>query len=865
MPNRGEGPIPARIMLVGEAWGAEEERAGMPFVGASGQELNRMLHEAGILRSECYVSNLVNRRPPNNDIGAWIAIKKKDRTAGHVQLKDQFVLPVVEEGYKQLMAEIELVQPNVIIAFGNWAMWALTGKRGIRNWRGSLLRYEDRETVFFDKAPSPPGAPAREPAPKVIPTIHPAAILREWSFRAAVVNDLRRAAKHRDSREYQFPDYRFTLRPSFEAVVSTIQGLLARLDAGEELWLDLDLETSAGHIACCGISWSRTEALCIPFMTRGKRDGYWLEEEEGQIVYLLYRLFTHQRVFIRWQNGLYDAQYIHRHWHFVPRGAQDTMISQHAIFSDLPKSLAFQASLYCEHYIFWKDEGKKLAEGGTEEEHWGYNCKDCVNTREVGEVELQTAQSMGLNRVHQFQQAMFWPVLKAMIRGVKIIPEARNQLAEEIQEQIAHREQVLQDLLGHPINPRSAPQMQKLFYDDLAQQPIMTRATKHAPARVTCNDEALQKIAKREPILKPIVNCIADIRTMEIFLGNFVLAKLDVDGRMRCSFNIGGSESGKSAPKTYRLSSSKSAFDCGTNLQTIPSEKSKSVGKAAQRGHVAALGDPYSLPNVRSLFGPDYGRTFFDMDLDRADLQVMAWDADEPLLKEALKKKVDIHLLNAFVIEAKDPPPLEELVESHPKYPDHRGPKKYAREFAKVFAHATDYLGKARTVAAATGRTVHETERAQKIYLGTYKGIERWQQRIIEQVRKFRFVENIFGYRWYIFDRIDDQVMPEAVAWIPQSVVSIVINKIWMNIFQDRLEPEWDLSPAFLWNCFHTERDIEVLLQVHDSLPGQFKTSTREKSLKRLEELSRIIIPYDDPLIIPTGISTSETSWGECS
>src|SRR3990170_3156877 len=109
MPKYGSGPTNAKIMLVGEAFGYEEERAGEPFVGASGQELNRMLHEVGIMRSECYVTNLVNSRPANNDIGTWIAAKKKDITYQHVQLRDKYVMPIVLEGYKRLLKEVELV------------------------------------------------------------------------------------------------------------------------------------------------------------------------------------------------------------------------------------------------------------------------------------------------------------------------------------------------------------------------------------------------------------------------------------------------------------------------------------------------------------------------------------------------------------------------------------------------------------------------------------------------------------------------------------------------------------------------------------------------------------------------------------
>lgn len=259
---------------------------------------------------------------------------------------------------------------------------------------------------------------------------------------------------------------------------------------------------------------------------------------------------------------------------------------------------------------------------------------------------------------------------------------------------------------------------------------------------------------------------------------------------------------------------------------------------------MALLGDPYALPNMRAMFGPDAGYTFFDQDLDRADLQVVVWEADDAELKAALRMGADIHLLNAFVLEGKEPPSLEELVETHPKYGDHRGPKKHAREFAKVFCHATNYVGSARTIAGHLGRTVHEVDRAQRIWFGAHPGVKRWHERTLEQITKRRFVENSFGYRWYIFDRIDS-ILPEAVAWLPQSTVSIVINRIWNNIY------------------LHVP-EVQVLLQVHDSLAGQFPTHRKEHCLAEMRKWSQIVVPYEDPLIIPTGINTSEISWGDC-
>jgi DNA polymerase len=822
-------------MIVGEAPGEEEERRHEPFVGASGAELTKMLGEAGISRSECFITNVCRVRPPNNEIKHFFAKTKAERTTEHVKVRNFWVLPSIAEGVERLKMEIESVQPNIIIAVGNTPHWALTGLcdikpktglTGIGKWRGSML-HEDLTSRRT----------------QLIPTYHPAAVLRQWSWRSTLVADLRRAVRFRNGERFPDPGWKFIIRPGFDTVLRVLVELRERLDQGECLRLSFDIETRAGHIACAGFSWSLKEAICIPLMCAERRTGYWNDEEEAWIVFNLLLVLTHKNASVVGQNILYDSQYTWRHWHFVPRVTQDCMISWHSIFSDLPKSLAYQASLNCNFYRYWKDEGKDWAKNMGEDQLWYYNCEDCVYTDEVGQSELQIVEKFKLKSVHDFQQKMFWPVLQAMQRGVFIDKRKRNELIMEVQDQVAHREQFLLDVLGHPLNPNSPKQMKQLFYEDLQLPVQMTRAKKGEPARPTLDDDAMAKLSRIEPLVRPLVNCIADLRTLGQFLSNFLCKPLDIDGRMRCSYNIGGSESGKSAPKTYRLSSSENAFGSGTNLQNIPSEKSKSLGKAAARGNIAAIGDPYQFPNIRSMFVPDPGYTFFDGDLDRADLQVVVWETDDLMLKAALQMGADIHLMNSFVLQRKEPPPLEELVETHPKYRDHRGPLKLVREFAKVFCHATNYGGGARTVAANTGRTIHDIDRAQKLWFGAHPGIKTWHDRIKSQVNKFRFVENRFGYRWYIFDRIDS-VLPEAIAWIPQSTVSIVINKIWMNIYEG--------IP-----------DVQVLLQVHDSLCGQFPTRRKEKLMPLIKLAGKVLIPYEDPLIIPFGLKTSEVSWGE--
>jgi DNA polymerase I-like protein with 3'-5' exonuclease and polymerase domains/uracil-DNA glycosylase len=811
----GDGPLGARIMLVGEAWGAEEERTHQPFMGSSGQELNRMLHDAGIMRSECYTTNVVNARPPFNEIDRWVVFKKKDIEPDMIHVRDRWVKPVVLAGIHRLLQEIHLVKPFVITALGNTALWALTGYSGITKWRGSQLECSIPRELY------PEGLLAPDEAPwtgKLIPSLHPALILRDFSQRQIVVNDLKRVAKERESASYtNKPTWNFRVPRSKDEALTTLAEVLAGLETRTLEWIDFDIETAAGHIDCVGISWSLTDAIIIPFMCRDDHHGYWSSaDDEAEIVFALYRILTHPHVKVRWQNGLYDAQYTYRHWHFVPRGAQDTMIAHHSVFCGLPKSLAFQASMYCDHYVYWKDDGKVRDNKTPELQRWTYNGTDCVRTRECGEVETKIISQMGLESVDAFQQEFFWPVLQCMQRGVAVDKKVRQDFATELLEELAKREDYFQAVLGHAFNPKSPLQMAKLFYEDLQQKPIYTRAKKGIPGHLTCDGEALREIALREPILRPLIKAISEYRSIGVFLNTFVLASLDVDGRMRTSYNICGTE-------TFRFSSSENAFGSGTNLQNIP--------KGGDDGDEEGL----DLPNVRKIFVPDPGYQIFDMDLSKADLRIVQRESGEPEMKAMLDEGRDpyVELAREYY---KDPTisKTREDGSENPKY-----------KLFKSFAHGTHYLGTPFGLAGRLGISVHQAETTQRWYLGKNKRIAEWQKEFCAALRSRRYVQNIFGYRRYYFDRIDDGTCREAIAWLPQSTVALYINRIWMNIFK-RYPSIW------------------ILLQVHDSLVGQFPMHRRDEALAQLAEASQIVLPYDDPLIIPTGVKTSSISWGHC-
>ena len=777
---RPSGPIPARVMIVGDCPQADEERFGEYFQGYAGGELTKMLHEAGINRSECFLTSVARERPLNNDVGNFIAFKKKDITKDHKLFRDKHVKAQIVYGYDLLYKEINIVKPNLIIALGNVAMWALTGEWGIGKWRGSMLVAKDFPNV------------------KVIPTYPPYMVMRDWSSRAITVLDLRRAAKYRGGEPYPTPKWNFIVRPSYERAAFTLDSLIQILDTGP-LEISFDIETRGGHIACAGISWSPVDAICIPLMCIENIEGYWGVEQEAALVHRLFKILTHRNVQVVGQNLLYDSQYTFRHWHFIPRVSQDTMIAFHVMFAGLPKRLDYIASMFCESYRFWKDDGKHWDKKMGESQLWIYNLEDCVRTAECAAVERQSLTQLGLDEVNAFQQELFWPVLKAMIQGVRVDKAARNKMADELLEALSARETYFKFVLGHPLNPRSPKQMQALFYDDL-KLPIQYKRVKGAPSRPTLDDEALTKLGGKEPLVRPLLKAIAEYRSIGVFLSTFVQAPLDHDDRMRCSYNICGTE-------TYRFSSSENAFDSGTNLQNLP------------KGVEAREPEDLSLPNVRKIFIPDYGYTFFDMDLDRADLQVVVWEADDVELKQMLREGVDIHAENAKALGC-------------------------SRPMAKSWVHGTNYGGSPRTMAINCGLTIKDAERMQKRWFMVHPGIERWHRRTEAQLHSKRSVSNKFGYRRYYFDRVD-ALLPEALAWIPQSTVACVINRVWVNIHKNLPE-------------------VQVLLQVHDSLAGQFPSNSAGNVVPKLLDAARVLIPYDEPLIIPASVKTSTKSWGDC-
>lgn len=787
------GPCDAKILIVGEAPGQDEIAACAPFVGVSGAEMTRMIHEVGILRSDCFITNVCKYRPPRNNIETWLNVKMRK-----LHPANKFPNEFIEEGLRELEDEIDKVKPNVIIAFGNTPLWALTGNWGITKWRGSSLT----------------SRPIHGKQYKVIPTYHPAAVVRKWDWRFIVLHDLRKALRESHTCDYTLQPESFIVRPGYDEVMHTLDMLRCNLEL-DKIHIACDIETRAGHIACIGLAWSEASALCIPLMSVERPEGYWDLEEETEIVLMLRKVLTHPNARVSGQNWNYDAQYIAKFWGFEANLWRDTMTVHHSMFSTLPKGLDFLSSFYLDDHVYWKDEGKEWNPNQhNEEQLWIYNCRDCVRTWRIAEEQTATLSQMNFPVVQgetpaERQMKFHKPFLAGMMRGVRCDSKHKLKLAEQLWDAIAARQQFVNDILGHALNPRSPKQLIDLFYGDFAQRRILNFKTK----RPTCNEEALDTIGQREVLLWPLTNAINEIRSLGTFQG-VALQRLDHDGRFRCQYIIPGTI-------TYRLSSQQDAFGFGTNLQNI------SKGNEDKADPDKTI---FVTPNLRKMFVPDPGYVIGDFDLPQADAQVVAWEANDADLKELFRDPGrDLHNENCQLIFGLN---------------SHKRPGK--RQLSKAGVHLTNYGGSPHVLARTLGITVREAEAFQDKWFTAHPGIKDWHDRVLSSLQSRRYVENAFGYRCYFFGRID-QILKEALAWIPQSTVAIATNE---GIY--RVDNEL------------SSRGVEFLLQVHDSAVFQWPNRSAVTMFKRIADVMTVEIPYPDPLVMPAGGKFSSKSWGEC-
>ena len=318
------------VMFVGEAWGREEEDAKQPFVGASGRLLHSLRKQAGIPYDVCHFTNVFNHHPPGNDITHFCRHPTDPTLSRRIPGLNAIARGHYVDAYwsgelERLEREVLSASPNVIVALGNTALWALCGTGGIKANRGSpRLSYHNH---------------------KVIPTWHPAAVLRNWSLRIVCLMDILKAKRNMSFPEIRTPTRHIITAPTLADITTFHEA------AASAPYLVCDIETQGGTITEVGFARSPTHAIVIPFLLRPNRS-YWPSLLEERAAWDGVRRLC--RLPLVGQNFAYDMKYLWRTMGIpCPNFVGDTMLLHHSLQPEMEKGLAFLASLYTEERS-WK-------------------------------------------------------------------------------------------------------------------------------------------------------------------------------------------------------------------------------------------------------------------------------------------------------------------------------------------------------------------------------------------------------------------------------------------------------------------------------------------------------------------------------
>jgi DNA polymerase len=770
----GEGSSGARLVIVGEAPGYEEDQECRPFVGASGQYLNRLLKSVGLVRGDSYVTNVYKYRPPNNSI--------KEGQANPIW--SDYTRDYKEE----LFTEINQIKPNLILALGNTALKVLTGKDGIKKYRGSILQ------SFA--------------GPKVIPTFHPAHILRpkdsevEGFWQKFVIQlDFQRAAEEVKLAALDLPIRSLGIaRNSLD-----VHRFFERAQGSQ--YLSADIESHLCVPSCIGFAYSPKEAISIPLMNTN----YSMSERVEMWRYVAKALKDP-----RWkkigQNFKYDEPKLNMLGFYLDGLHADTMLMMHTAYPELPQSLAFQTSILTRE-PYYKDDGKDWEGKGDIKQLYTYNARDAAVTYECF---LKLEEELKGYNVYDFYYNFVNKLHKFYLDMEKVGFEtdrfARQLLIWQYDALEKNAQGMLEGILGEPFNIDSHIKFRKLFLTKLK-----------FPDRESLDEDTIVALLgnhAKTQLQKAGCELALNLRKYKKTKSTYLLSPCDYDGKMRTSFRITGTETGRSS--TNKLKPPVRPTQVGLMFHNL-----------TKHGEIG--------PEIRSYLKASDGFVLYEVDCKQAEARVVCVLAKAFELLEKFDT-IDIHRWTAGLIFTKE---MQNIT------PDERF-------IGKTVRHAGNYdAGKAqlmRTVITDSKKYDIDIQisewKAGKILEAFHQFTPEIRQVFHREVRDIveqtKILRTPFGRVRQFFNNIDDHTIKEAYAEIPQSTIPDHVRRAGLA--------SKDECP-----------EMQFINEHHDALIGQARVNELDDQLRLLRRhllkpinFGECSLSRDFDLVIPVDIKVGE-------
>jgi len=809
-----KGPLEPDLMVVGQFPGNAEVEAQLNFVGPSGELLNDCLRLAGIRRSEVFIANTCRYQPPMNDIDQLHLIDVK-----------------LEDEVENLWNEIRALRPKCILAVGEVALNAVTDYSDIMDCRGSILLAKDGVT-------------------KVVPTIHPAALLSRFeggeqkgglafTWLKVIQSDVVRAVDESKSRKFDLP---------FRELEVCHSSLQAYRFFEKYKNLDLaanDIESINCMPVCTGFAFNKHHAMSFPLLRNigphkltdmGNKEmaEIWrlLQENFNRL-----KLIGHNMKYDEFKQNLIGFQNLNVY--------SDTLIKTRVIFPELPmKSLLVVSSLWTRE-PYYKSEGKEFRLGRSPIENlFKYNAKDCAVEFEVDEVQDEDLKELGktygldlMNYYYNYMMKKHKFYLNMENNGFRVDDSRKKELAVRYTEMARVVHERIAVGLGYELNVKSYPQMFNLLYKEMG-----FKIRKKNPTSEDSIVALLGNHAKKKEH-KDILTDILEERRIRDQKSRYINFHPDYDGRCKTSFNISATETTRSS--TGILDKPVRPRKIGLAFHTI-----------SKHGRLAK--------DIRSMFIPDEGTIFLQADSSQAEARVVAVLSEDWELLKAFDE-IDIHRRTAGLIFGYCSSLILttgriNLVDDILK----DGPERFC---GKKVRHAGNYnMGKGRFMQELNtdaqkfeinmnvsewkaGKMLEQFHAASPKIRGVF------HRDIIEALQSTRNLIDPFGGLRIFNGRMDDDLYKEGYANIPQRTVAHLVQGAALKI-----EEELNGDVNMMW-----------LSENHDSLTMQVPKNNWEPYAKLMKKYFEVPIDFktyctlkrDYKLVIPCEVEVAEKNYGD--
>ncbi len=445
--------------------------------------------------------------------------------------------------------------------------------------------------------------------------------------------------------------------------------------------------------------------------------------------------------------------------------------------------------------IICTDEANPNSIPDAQELDWIYNGLDCAITAEVLEAILPQLDSHAA-ATYASSKALQGPALEMRLRGVLVDSSRKAEVITEFREHISTLEDqldriVLEGVGMESFNWRSNPDLHRLFYTHLGI-PAVKRWGK-----ATVNREALEQM-EAYLVAKPIISHMTAMRDLAKKI-SVLTTEIDPDGRMRTSYNIAGTSTG-------RFSSSFSEFGTGGNLQNVEE-------------------------SLRSVFVADHGMKFAKFDAKSGEsycVGAIEWNLfHDPRYLDAVESG-DVHTAVARIcwpnLGWTDNLKADKDIAERPYY------RHYTYRFmCKKLGHGSNYGGQPKTLAGQAKLPEAVVRDFQPKYFKAFPSHIRWHGYVDTQLKRVGQLTTLTGRkRWFFGRRYDPSTFREAVAYDPQGSLADIVNRAMLRI--------WRWSKA-------NSTPVFIVMHDHDALTFMYPEALEDEIIPTLQQMLTEEIP----------------------